>query len=49
MILSPPISPARSDGVPGIGEITVIYPSKIANSMPMPSNSPSRFSCIYLN
>ena len=49
MILSPLISPALSDGVPDIGEITVIYPSKIENSIPMPSNSPFIFSLIFSN
>ena len=33
----------------GIGEITVIYPSRIANSIPIPSNSPIKLSCIILN
>ena len=48
-ILSPVCNPARSDGVPGIGEITVIYPSKILNSIPIPSNSPSNCSLISSN
>ena len=38
--------PARSEGVSGIGEITVIYPSIKLNSIPIPSKSPRKSSSI---
>ena len=36
IILSQGISPTISDGLSGIGDITVIYPSKMSNSIPIP-------------
>ena len=40
LIMSPGLRPARSAGVPSIGEITLIRPSSCVTWMPSPPNSP---------
>ena len=47
IILSPGIRPTISEGLSGIGEITVIYPSKISNSIPIPWNLPLNNSLMF--
>ncbi len=45
-IWSPARIPSRYDGVPSIGEITTITPSRMSNWMPIPEYSPWKFSSI---
>ena len=47
IILSPGISPTISDGLSGTGEITVIYPSSMSNSIPIPWKLPLNNSLIF--
>ena len=47
MILSPGIKPTISDGLSGTGEITVIKPSSMSNSIPIPWNFPLKSSLMF--